>query len=237
MCGRFVLKSPPQRIRDRFGIAPGALAWSARYNIAPLQAAPVLRLEDGARRLDLLRWGLVPSWAGDPEIANRLINARAETVAQKPSFRAAFKARRCVVPADGFFEWQQAAHAKQPYYIQRRDGALLALAGLWEHWHGPGGATLQTFTLLTTEANAWMRPLHERMPVILDAPEAIAQWLDPGSRSDALLALLRPARDDVLQAWPVGRAVGNTRHDGPELIEPAPAAEPDPGPSQRELGM
>lgn len=228
MCGRYVLKSPPERVRDQFGALLGVPAWPPRYNIGPLQLAPVVLLRDGARRVELQRWGLVPSWAGDPEIGNRLINARGETVAQKPSFRSAFKARRCVVPADGFYEWQQREDGpKQPYFIRRRDGALLALAGLWEHWKAPDGTELHTFTVLTTAANAWMQPLHARMPVALDDDDAVRRWLDPASRADALQPLLQPLADDRLDAWPVSRSVGNIRNDRAELLAPVAPVTPD----------
>ena len=220
MCGRYVLRSPPERLRDQFAAAADDLQWPARYNIAPLQVAPVLRVVDGQRRIDLLRWGLVPSWAGDAAIGARLINARAETVADKPSFRAAYKARRCIVPADGFYEWQLRDDGKQPLFISRRDGRLLALAGLWEHWSRSGQLPLQTFTVLTTAAGAWMRPLHERMPVILPDEAAWQRWLDPAARAESLHDLLGAAPDDALQAWDVDRAVGNARRDTPELIDP-----------------
>ncbi len=221
MCGRYVLRSPPARLREQFAAefdAPDP-HWVPRYNVAPLQFVPVLRVVDGHRRIEALRWGLVPSWAGDAAIAARLINARAETVASKPSFRAAYRARRCIVPADGFYEWQPRADVKQPFYISRRDGRLLALAGLWEHWSRPPLPPLLSFTVLTTEANAWMRPLHERMPVMLADDAACAAWLDASSAADALDALLGAAPDDALQAWEVDRAVGNARRDGAELID------------------
>ena len=152
MCGRYVLKSAPRRIREQFGIDDGhdtsrSEEWRPRFNLAPSQVAPVVRLVDGQRHLDLLRWGLIPSWAEDPSISMKLINARSETAATKPAFRAAFRAHRCVVPADGFYEWKHLASGKQPYYIHRKDGQLLAMAGLWEHWQ-PAGADhpVETFT-------------------------------------------------------------------------------------------
>ena len=222
MCGRYVLKSTPQRLREQFGIEGPDTAhseeWRPRYNIAPSQVAPVVRVVEGKRHLDLLRWGLIPSWAKDASIGNRLINARSETVAEKPAFRAALKSRRCIVPADGFFEWQQQAGGKQPFYIHRKDDALLAMPGLWEHWTSPDGDIVQTFTILTTAANAWMRALHDRMPVMLGAEE-VARWLDPGSKADDLRGLLRPLGDGELEAYPVAKAIGNVRNDRPEVVE------------------
>lgn len=226
MCGRYVLHSPPTRIGAQFGVDAAGLPWAPRYNLAPLQLAPVVRAGESGRTLDLMRWGLVPSWAGDPALGSRLINARAETVSVKPAFRAAYRARRCVVPADGFYEWRLDASGKQPFFIHRRDGALLAMAGLWEHWAPRGGPELLTFTLLTTEASAWMRRLHERMPVLLD-PAGVEQWLSPDAAPARLDALLHPLPDGDLDADAVSRAVGNTRNDTPELL--APVAVPEPG--------
>ncbi len=219
MCGRFALKSPPVRIRDEFDADVSALVWSAHYNIGPMQFAPVVRCEHAHRRVDLLRWGLIPSWAEDPGIGSRLFNARCETAAEKPAFRAAFKARRCIVPADGFFEWTQQALGKQPYFIHRKDGDLLGMAGLWEHWTPPDGQPLETFTILTTEANAWMRNLHDRMPVILTHDE-VGRWLDPATHPSDLRALLRPLSDADLDAYPVTKAVGNVRNDRAQMLEP-----------------
>ena len=156
-----------------------------RYNIAPTQQVPVIRLRaDASRELSLLRWGLVPSWAQDPSIGQRMINARAETVASKPSYRAAFRRRRCLVPADGYYEWQKAGRAKQPYYIRLRDEPLFAMAGLWEQWHDTGGELWETFAIITTEANQATRAIHDRMPVILSQQD-YAQWLDPACEQSA----------------------------------------------------
>lgn len=223
MCGRYVLKSAPRRIRELFGIDDGhdtsrSEQWRPRFNLAPSQVALVVRLIDGQRHLDLLRWGLIPSWAEDPSISMKLINARSETAATKPAFRAAFRAHRCVVPADGFFEWKHLASGKQPYYIHRKDGQLLAMAGLWEHWQ-PAGADhpVETFTILTTSANHWMQALHDRMPVVLEGDE-IAQWLDPGAKSAEVRHLLRPLGDGDLEAYPVSKAVGKVHNDQPQLL-------------------
>lgn len=227
MCGRYVLKSAPRHIREAFGI-PDAWNetirednwWTPRFNLAPGQDAPIVRMRDGQRHLDLLRWGLIPSWARDPSIASRLINARSETAPEKPAFRAAFKLRRCIVPADGFYEWQLQVAGKQPFYIHRADGRLLAMAGLWEHWMPPGAPEpLQTFTILTTAANAWMQPLHERMPVILKEPD-VARWLDPASKPADLQSLLASVAEEHLAAYAVTKAVGNVRNDRPANLEP-----------------
>lgn len=232
MCGRYVLRSGARRILDRFGISDAwgessrSEEWRPRFNVAPGQFAPVVRMRD-TRRLDLLRWGLVPAWAHDEANAYRAVNARGETASRLPTFRAAFRSRRCIVPADGFYEWQAlpGSRRKQPWYIHPRDGDLLALAGLWERWQPRGAAqALETFTIVTTEANAWMAPVHARMPVILDAA-GVAAWLEPRSDPTALQDLLRPAAEDLLERHPVASAVGQPRNDTPALIEPvAPGA-------------
>jgi len=197
-----------------------------RFNIAPTQDAPVVRQRTEPKRertLQFLRWGLIPSWAEDIKIGARLINARGETVAAKPSFRSAFRKRRCLVPADGFYEWRADGKAKQPYLIARRDGASFAFAGLWERWtpkEKPAEpAFIDSYTIVTTEANTLLKPLHERMPVIL-APEHYASWLDPEAAEADLLALLRPAPEELLHYFPVSRRVNAARVDVPELIEP-----------------
>ncbi len=228
MCGRYVLKSAPRRILEQFGIADArgetsrSEEWRPRFNLAPGQFAPVLRGDPEGLRMDPMRWGLVPAWAHDESFAQRTVNARGETASRLPAFRAAFKARRCVVPADGFYEWQyvQGSAHKQPWYIHRRDGELLAFAGLWEHWQPRGRPqALHSFTIITTEANAWMAPVHARMPAILDAA-GVKAWLDPATGPEALQDLLAPAPEEALQRHPVGRAVGNPRQDSPDLLEP-----------------
>ena len=185
-----------------------------RYNLAPTQGAPVIRELDGERRLDQLRWGLIPGWAKSPgDVKHNLFNARAETVAEKPSFRSAFKSRRAVMPASGFYEWRTVDGVKQPYYISRVDGGAMLFAALWERW-AQGGESLESSTIITTHSNEFMQQLHNRMPVILE-PGELETWLQDGP-----FELLRPAADGVLQAWPVSRAVGNVRNQGPELLEP-----------------
>lgn len=193
-----------------------------RYNIAPTQDALVIRRhpETGQRSADMLRWGLLPGWAKDASGGARMINARAETVADKPSFRAAFAKRRCLVPADGFYEWQTLPRgARQPWLIARADGDLFSFAGLWEGWRAPDGTIVRSFTIITTEANAGLRPIHERMPVILP-PEVYTAWLDPATPADDALAMLRPAPDDLLTAYRVSTRVNNVRNDDPECAAP-----------------
>lgn len=229
MCGRFAFFSPAEAVIAAFGPAP-AQSFTPRYNIAPTQDTQVLlNDESGTRIWASLRWGLVPSWAKDPTVGNRMINARAETIAEKPAYRAAFKRRRCLIPASGFFEWQKVAEgAKTPWYISRKDGLPLAMAGIWEHRKRQAGeddalpAELFTFSILTTAANEFMRPLHHRMPVLLNA-KYFSAWLDSdhdASQSQEVLAANTAAE---LQAWPVSRAVNSPRNDRPEIVNPVSA--------------
>ena len=220
MCGRFCYFSPAEAVVRLFGVA-GVEDQPLRYNIAPTQSAPVVRAADGARReWAALRWGLVPFWAKDPGIGNRMINARGETVASKPAFRAAFRRRRCLVLADGFYEWQKVPGGKQPWLIAQASGEPFAMAGLWESWSGDGREEpLETCTIITTAGNAMMRELHDRMPVILDAA-GIDEWLDPAAKPERLTPLLAPAPDGVLEARAVSRRVNSPANDGPELILP-----------------
>ncbi|MBX3733747.1 MAG: SOS response-associated peptidase [Verrucomicrobiae bacterium] len=192
-----------------------------RFNIAPGQTAPVFRIEEGSLKVATLRWGLVPSWAKDEKFAFQCINARAETVATKPAFRSAFRRRRCLVPADGFYEWEVAAEGKRPWRFTRPDGAVFEFAGLWEAWRDPAGdgAPIETFTVLTTTPNSLAARVHDRMPVILSGPGAHT-WLDPDASPDALLSLLKPAPDPLLTVSRVSTYVNNSRHEGPSCIEP-----------------
>lgn len=217
MCGRFAFYSPSEAAIELFGASATAEV-QPRYNIAPTQfIASIRNGEDDARELVMLRWGLVPFWAKDPSIGNRMINARAETVAEKPAYRAAYRHRRCIVLADGFYEWAKAGDVKTPYFISLASGAPFALAGLWESWKDKdSGESLQTATLITTSANDFMTPLHHRMPVILEADTA-GQWLaGANGLLDDVAAITPP-----LQAWPVDRRVNNARNEGADLIDAA----------------
>lgn len=215
MCGRFAFYSPSEATAALFGV-DGALAVEARYNIAPTQFVAAIR--DNAeqqRELTMLRWGLVPFWAKDPAIGNKMINARAETVAEKPSYRNAFKHRRCIVLADGFYEWHRQGDEKVPHFISQKSGEAFAMAGLWESWTDKeSGETLQTTTLITTAANEFMQPLHHRMPVILQADTA-NEWL--AGTPDFLERVAD--RTPAMQAWPVSRTVNNARNQGEALID------------------
>jgi putative SOS response-associated peptidase YedK len=229
MCGRYAFFTPIEAVTRLFGVSEvHAHEIAPRYNIAPTQDVPIIRvspfLDDGearapVRELALARWGLVPFWAKDLAIGNRMINARGETVAQKPAFRAAFRKRRCLVPADGFFEWQRTASGKQPWYIHAANGEPLAMAGLWELWDPPeGGTPVASCTIITTQANEFMRPLHDRMPVVLDAAGREA-WLGVATDTAGLQALLVPAAEEMLEAWPVSRRVNSPFNEDPSLVE------------------
>ncbi|MDP1587592.1 MAG: SOS response-associated peptidase [Prosthecobacter sp.] len=222
MCGRYATKSGAdiERVFNAKSDSPESLM-KPRFNAAPTQLLPVIR---GAsmRELAALRWGLVPSWAKDPSIGAKMINARGETVAEKPSFRAAFKRRRCLVPMAGFYEWKKTPTGKVPYYIQLMNAEQFAVAGLWEHWPGGGGVEpIESYTVITTEANTMMRSLHDRMPVILP-PECWDAWLDP-EYSDAtdLQAMLVPYPSDEMRAYPVSTRVNSPRNEGEDLVQPA----------------
>lgn len=221
MCGRFALISPDQDLAVQFDL-PSVPALAPRYNIAPTQPVAVVRVAAGAatRELALLHWGLVPFWAQDPKIGARMINARAETAAEKPSFRAAFRRRRCLVVADGFYEWQKLNGGKQPFFIRLQDGRPFAFAGLWESWRGQDDAVLESCTLLTTEPNDLMRALHNRMPVILPEQD-YALWLDPQVQQvERLQPLLQPYPAQEMIAYPVSRRVNSPANDDPLCIEP-----------------
>jgi len=220
MCGRFTLRTAGKVLAEVFHL-PQVPQLPFRYNIAPTQAVAAVRQAAGSgqRELVQLRWGLIPSWAEDKKIGARLINARAETAASKPSFRSAFRHRRCLVPADGFYEWQRLDGRKQPYYLRLRDDRPFVFAGLWETWTSPDGEVVESAALLTTDANATVRPVHDRMPVIL-APADYERWLDPAvQKPDVLRPLLRPYPAEEMAAYPVSLRVNAPRNDDPKCIE------------------
>lgn len=218
MCGRFTLTAPAEVVAEHFQLEALPLL-APRYNIAPTQPVAAVRLSPGGgREWTHFRWGLVPSWSKDLAIGAKMINARAETVAEKPSFRAAFRRRRCLVPASGFYEWKQTDGRKQPMYIYPTTG-LMAFAGLWEIWSSADGDQLETCTILTTDPNELLSDIHNRMPVILD-PADYSTWLDPQTPQDVLMHLLHAAPDGLLEAYPVSTAVNSPSREGPECVEP-----------------
>ena len=223
MCGRYTLRVSPAELAELFAVI-NAFDWSPRYNIAPTQTVAAVRAtRDGSgRELALLKWGLIPSWATDPKIGSSLINARAETVAVKPAFRAAFRKQRCLIAVDGFYEWQAISgqKSKQPYFIAVRDVPVFAFAGLREHWTSPLGTTVDTCTIITTTANSLMQSIHHRMPVILD-PKDYDKWLDPARQDPQdVLPLLVPFPADRMQFVPVSTLVNSPRNESPECIVP-----------------
>ncbi len=221
MCGRYTLKSPIEVLAKEFGITGPLPEIQPSYNVAPgREVAAVITGEDGGRRLEALKWGLVPSWAKDPGIGYRMINARSETAAEKPSFRKPLKDRRCLILANGFYEWRKMGNGKQPFHIKMEDEKPFAFAGLWERWERDG-EEIRSCTILTTEPNDLLREVHDRMPVILP-PEAQATWLDPEIRDPApLLPLLAPYPSGAMTVYPVSRAVNSPSNDGPGCVEPA----------------
>lgn len=230
MCGRYTVTSAPEAIRAlfRYEERPN---FPPRYNIAPTQPIAIVRVNEGKRQFVLMRWGLLPSWVKDPKAFSLIVNARGEGVIDTPAFRAAMKRRRCLVPADGFYEWQAAGARKQPYFIHAKSGEPLAFAGLWETWTGPNGEELDTATIVTTRANRTLSPIHDRMPVVVP-PEAFDLWLDDAT-VDALTAeaLIAPAPEDLLEAYPVSTAVNRTANDSPTLLDLfAASAEPEAAP-------
>lgn len=220
MCGRFAFYSPHEAVTRLFGVR-AAPAIEARYNIAPTQYAATVRETGGPREIAMLHWGLVPSWARDRGIGARMINARAETLAGKPSFRNAFRRRRCLVLANGYYEWQRSGPLKQPYFIAFESGAPFGMAGLWERWRDPaGGEPLESFCIVTTSPSPAVAHVHDRMPVIVP-PAAYAEWLDPRNEAtDRLERLLAPCAEPGLQARAVSRRVNDARNQGSDLVEP-----------------
>ena len=219
MCGRFTV-APQADAGTLFSVSETVRPVAASFNVAPGQEVPVVWDDGSGRRLDAFKWGLVPSWAKDPSIGNRLINARAETVAEKPAFRRAFLQRRCLILADGFYEWKREGTRKVPVYITLKDAPLFAFAGLWETWKPEGGGPLRTCCIVTVEANAFMKPIHDRMPAILP-PASQEPWLDPANRDPAvLLALLEPYPPEGMQAHPVSTYVNSPKNNDPKCVLP-----------------
>ena len=224
MCGRFTLTIDPADLQDAFPEFIFPLQGVRRYNIAPSQ--PILALpNDGTKKVDFFVWGLIPSWAKDPSIGNRMINARSETLAEKPSFRSAYKYHRCLIFADGFYEWQArpGSKTKIPHFIRLKTSAVFAFAGLWEHWQLLDGSEIRSATIITTEPNELMQSIHNRMPVILQQ-DAYTQWLDPAPQSpNRLQSLLVPYPADEMEAYPVSTLVNSPGNDQAECILPLPS--------------
>jgi len=222
MCGRYAITSAPEAIRRLFAYEDQP-NFPPRYNVAPTQPVPIVRFVEGERRFALVRWGLVPSWVKDPRSFSLIINARGESVLDKPAFRAAMRRRRCLFPADGFYEWKATSGRKAPYYVRPKAGGPMAFAGLWETWMGPNGEETETAAIVTTQANRTLATLHERMPVIVP-PEAFDFWLDAANVYSAMAtALIAPAREGLLEAYEVSSAVNRTANDSPALLEPVSA--------------
>jgi putative SOS response-associated peptidase YedK len=221
MCGRYSLHSQPEVIALQFAIGLPLPALKARYNMAPSQQAPVVRCRaDGTREIVLMRWGLVPHWSKEPKTTYSTINAMAETVDTKPAYRTAFRRRRVLAPANGYFEWKALAGGKQPWYFRPKGAALLAFAGFWERW-GEGEQAFDSYSIIVTDANDVARPIQSRMPVIL-SPETYAFWLDPAVTDPAALKpLLIPCPSDWIEAYPVSTRVNSPKNDEPNLVEPA----------------
>jgi putative SOS response-associated peptidase YedK len=215
MCGRYRLSRRKQIVEEHFDAVSGEEEWAPRYNIAPTQPIPVVRQnpKEPVRELSLVRWGLIPCWAKDASSAARMINARAETVATKPAFRDALRFRRCLVPADGFYEWKRNGKTKQPFCFEVNQGQLFAFAGLWDRWKDAGGNWVETCSILTTAPNAVTSAVHDRMPVILD-PDGYDLWLDPGMRNvDAASELLRPCDARLMRCYPVSARINHVAND------------------------
>ncbi len=225
------MAATPKQLRDAFAITETSARepeiLKPRFNIPPSQEILTVRqtLERHGRELVTLRWGLIPAWAKDPKIGNRLINARAESLAEKAPFRSAFQRRRCLIPADGFFEWRKRHGKREPYCVRLRDGDLFAFAGLWDQWQSPDGELVESCTIVTTGANDLVRPLHDRMPVIVD-PRDYERWLDRRIQDPAKLReILKPYPSERMIAYPVSAAVNNPRNDDAQCVEPQPDAQ------------
>ena len=221
MCGRFALKAPPRSIQEHFHLPEALDLAPPRFNIAPSQPVAVIRRlpENNLPQLNMLRWGLIPHWAKDMKIGYKLINARGETLKQKPSFRSAFKKRRCLIVADGFYEWRRSGKIRQPFYVQLKKKSVFGFAGLWESWNGPDGNIVESTTIITTVPNELISEVHGRMPVILH-PQQYDTWLLDSTPDDALLALLKPYPADKMEMYQVGSIVNSPENDSPGCLIP-----------------
>lgn len=238
MCGRYRLSRRKQIIEDHFDSVSGEEDWSPRYNVAPTQPVPIIRQhpKEPRRELSLVRWGLIPSWAKDASGAAGMINARSESAATKPAFRDALKSRRCLVPADGFYEWVRSGKTKQPYCFELNDGELFAFAGLWERWKDPSGNWIKSCSILTTTPNAVTAPVHDRMPVILH-PDTYDLWLDPGFADlTAVSEMLKPFEARVMRSYPVSTRINHTANDDIECAKAVEIEAPSQGQLFSELG-
>ena len=224
MCGRYLITSAPEAFRRLFRYREEP-DFPPRYNVAPTQPVPIVRMVEGKRQFALVRWGLIPSWVKDPRAFSLLINARGESVNEKPAFKNAMKRRRCLFPADGFYEWERKGERKRPYFVRLKSGQPMAFAGLWESWMGPNGEEMETAAIVTTTASSSIAHVHDRMPVIV-APEAFDFWLDPNVDGEMAATVIAPAPDALLEAYPVSSAVNRTANDAPMLLEPLREPEP-----------
>ena len=228
MCGRYRLSRRKQIIEEYFDSVPCGEDWNPRYNIAPTQPVPVIRQnpKEPVREIALMKWGLIPSWSKNASGAASLINARSETASTKPAFRDALKLRRCLIPADGFYEWMRTGKSKQPYCFEVHDKELFAFAGLWDRWRDASGSWVKTFSILTTTPNAVTSAVHDRMPVILD-PDSYDLWLDPGMKNvDAASELLKPFEAERMRCYPVSTRINHVANDDDECSRPVELAEP-----------
>jgi putative SOS response-associated peptidase YedK len=234
MCGRYRLSQRKQLVEEYFGAVSGGDDWNPRYNIAPSQPVVTIRQDprEPVRKLSTMRWGLIPSWVKDPSIGYKTINARAETASTTASFREPLRSQRCLIPADGFYEWQRSGKTKQPYCFELQDGELFAFAGLWDRWKSPLGELIESCTILTTTPNSLLADVHDRMPVIL-SPDNYDLWLDPDFRNTASVAeMLRPFEARLMRRYPVSTRVNQVQNDDADCAKPV---EPYSSPTQAQL--
>jgi putative SOS response-associated peptidase YedK len=224
MCGRYAITTAPEAIRQLFRYLEQP-NFPPRYNVAPTQPVPIVRMAQGKRQFALVRWGLIPAWVKDPRRFTLVINARGESVLDKPAFKNAMKYRRCLFPADGFYEWERKDGMRRPYFVRRKGGGPLAFAGLWESWMGPNGEEQETAAIITTDASPSIAHIHDRMPVIVP-PETFDFWLDPKVDAEMAMAVVAPAKDEAIEHYQVSRAVNRHENDAPMMVEPLTEPEP-----------